>query len=182
MKIIISLFLVIIPFFCLSQDCEYIKKEKDAFTGDQITIPFPEPLIIFIPKSREDDFDYSLPYLRTVATISKINKDYFLITDWVFNDYETYDLYGYIEQGAKLIIKFQDDSTLTLKSLESTMFDTNIDADTNTYRPLYHLTPAALNKLSTKPISGIRMYWSTGYEDYLNPIPDAVIKTSKCVK
>lgn len=146
-------------------DCEYKTNEVDEFTKVS-------KLITEAKEFLTHKKGLSKKYLTCNIFFAKIDENRVLYLQWLFRTSKAYGSYGIIEEGADLILKMKDGSTLTLKAVSTDTGESNYKKNKTTYGSYYLLDKPTFELLKKSHPEKLRMYWSKGYEDYdiTNPI------------
>lgn len=76
------------------------------------------------------------------------------------------EAYGFIEKGSVLTLLLLDGSYLNLESGKMDQGSYNTEEEVLTYRVHYPITRSDLNTLKKSDLSKVRVFWSSGHEDY----------------
>ena len=163
-----------------SSICEEIEIEKDEFTGHlKINSPFrlffaetPEVLKKHFPNE---------PYTQMSIKTRSIDNRWYLQTKWIFQTENAYEYYGIIPSDSKLMLKFSDNSVISIIAIASETGDTDYDKEETVYSVNYRLSSEDIIKLRMKDVTRFRVYWSKGYVDYDCMNPNYLMESIKCI-
>ena len=106
-------------------------------------------------------------YLRCEAYLSSIAGGYrFLTLEFTFAYPNAKEAYGFIEKGSILTIKLLDGGFINVKSGTLDQGSYDINAQILSYRVVYPIDQSQLSFLQKSEVDSLRVYWSTGYEEY----------------
>jgi hypothetical protein len=149
MKKLLLLFIVSTTSLQLFCQCEFIKNEKDEFTGDVIKITSEYK----VNKKFTSRFFFGTSFV-------KINDRYSLHLSYTSGERPSM-----INAEQKLLIKLKDNTIIELKSFDSVITEADVSKYGTTYRiyPIYPITIEDFDKIVKIGISKIRMYTSKEY-------------------
>ncbi len=106
-------------------------------------------------------------YLRCEGNLSSIDGGYrFLTLQFTFAYPNAREAYGFIEKGSILTIKLLNGDFVNLQSgkLDRGSYDT--ETELLTYRVHYPLDNGQISLLKNSEVDTIRVFWSSGFEEY----------------
>ncbi len=106
-------------------------------------------------------------YLRCEGYLTALAGGYrYLSLEFTFAYPNAREAYGFIEKGSYLVINLLDGRTVYLQSgkMDSGSYDT--EKELLTYRVNYPMNQSVLNTLAKGEVDSMRMYWSSGFEEY----------------
>ena len=106
------------------------------------------------------------PYLRCEGYFSAVGGYRFLTLEFTFAYPNAREAYGFIEKGSVLTIKLLNGDFVNLRSGTMDQGRYDIDRDLLTYRVYYPVSRGQMNLLRQTEVDAIRVFWSSGYEEY----------------
>ena len=106
-------------------------------------------------------------YLRCEGYLTALDGGFrYLSLEFTFAYPNAREAYGFIEKGSYLVINLLDGQTVYLQSgkMDRSSYDT--EKELLTYRVNYPMNQSVLNTLAKGEIDSLRMYWSSGFEEY----------------
>ena len=174
MKNLLLVSIALISFFSNAQvdsvnvnDCSYRTNEVDEFTGSSKVVMNEELFISHTDSSLVKYYKRKKhQYFEVECYAAKIDKLYALYFYVTIQTKKAYDYYGSLSSDSKIILKFDDESTLTLKVSKSDYGDTDYDKNQTIYSTYCIVDKDDVELLKNNAVQKVRMYWSKGYEDY----------------
>lgn len=105
-------------------------------------------------------------YLRCEGYLSSAEGFRFLTLQFSFAYPTAREAYGFIEKGSTLTIKLLNGQFINLQSgtMDAGSYDTQTDM--TSYLVQYPIDQSVLGLLNASEIEGVRVFWSSGYEEY----------------
>ena len=92
------------------------------------------------------------------------------------------EAYGFIEKGSVLTLLLLDGNYINLQSGKMDKGSYNTEEEVLTYRVHYPITRTQLNTLKKSELSKVRVFWSSGHEDYEVYQVDFFINQISCLE
>jgi len=149
-----------------THQCRYAYTGVDERSG-QRRRDMPKRLLFTYTDDRLRLFMKDKDYLRCEGYLSSVAGGYrFLTLEFTFAYPNAQEAYGFIEKGSILTIKMLNGDFVNLKS--GTMAQGSYDIDTQilTYQVIYPIDQSLLTFLRKSEVDSIRVFWSSGYEEY----------------
>jgi hypothetical protein len=106
-------------------------------------------------------------YLRCEGNLSSIAGGYrFLSLEFTFAYPNAREAYGFIEKGSVLTIKLLNGDFVNLKSGKMDRGSYDTESELLTYRVHYPLDNSQIGLLKNSEVDAIRVFWSSGFEEY----------------
>lgn len=105
-------------------------------------------------------------YLRCDGYFSALGGYRFLTLEFTFAYPNAREAYGFIEKGSVLTIKLLNGDFVNLRSGTMDQGQYDIDRDLLTYRVYYPISRGQMNLLRQAEVDAIRVFWSSGFEEY----------------
>ncbi len=105
-------------------------------------------------------------YLRCDGYFSALGGYRFLTLEFTFAYPNAREAYGFIEKGSVLTIKLLNGDFVNLRSGTMDQGRYDIDRDILTYRVYYPISRGQMNLLRQTEVDAIRVFWSSGFEEY----------------
>lgn len=122
------------------------------------------------------------PYLACDAYLSTIGGGFrFLNLEFKFAYPNAREAYGFIEKGSILTLLFLNGDFINLQAgvLANGQYD--METEELTYRVQYPISTAQISYLKKNDLDRVRVYWSSGYEEYEVFDVDFFIHQSTCL-
>jgi len=166
-----------------SLNCNYRVNEIDEFTNTSKVVTRSE---LYIAQTDSSLMKYykrkTHSYFELETYCAKINDTRVLYTYIRIDSKNAYKYYGSLSTDAKVILKMEDGSTITLKIAKYDTGDMNYEKNYTSYSPYMIIDPDTYESLKTKKATKIRIYWSKGYEDYDVNNPNVLLNQMKCIE
>lgn len=148
------------------QQCRYAFEGADKRSGQQRR-DMPNRLLFTHTDDRLRLFMKDKDYLRCEGYLSSIGGGYrFLTLEFTFAYPNAQEAYGFIEKGSILTIKMLNGDFVNLKSGTMAQGSYDINAQILTYQVIYPIDQSLLAFLRKSEVDTIRVFWSSGYEEY----------------
>lgn len=148
------------------EGCTYTFDGIDESSG-QRRREMPKRLLFTHTDDRLRLFMKDQEYLRCEAYLSSIAGGYrFLTLEFTFAYPNAKEAYGFIEKGSILTIKLLDGGFINVKSGTLDQGSYDINSQILSYRVVYPIDQSQLSFLQKSEVDSLRVYWSTGYEEY----------------
>lgn len=105
-------------------------------------------------------------YLRCEGYFSTDGGYSFLTLEFTFAYPNAREAYGFIEKGSVLTIKMLNDDFVNLYSGELVRGSYDTEKEILTYRVHYPISRSDINYLKNSEVDAIRVFWSSGFEEY----------------
>mgnify|MGYP006267629319 CR=1 FL=1 len=146
--------------------CSYAFDGVDEASG-QRRRDMPKRLLFTHTDDRLRLFMKEKDYLRCEGYLTSIAGGYrFLTLEFTFAYPNAKEAYGFIEKGSILTIKLLNGDFVNLKSGTMDQGSYDIDSQVLTYRVMYPIDQSLLTFLRKSEVDAIRVFWSSGYEEY----------------
>ncbi len=146
--------------------CEYTFDGVDESNG-QRRRDMPARLLFTHTDDRLRLFMKDKDYLRCEGYLSSIAGGYrFLTLEFTFAYPNAKEAYGFIEKGSFLTINMLNGDFVNLKSGTMDQGSYDINTQVLTYRVMYPIDQSQLAFLRKSEVDSIRVFWSSGYEEY----------------
>lgn len=105
-------------------------------------------------------------YVRCEGFLSAVEGFRFLTLQFSFAYPTAREAYGFIEKGSTLTIKLLNGQFINLQSgtMDAGSYDTQLDI--TSYLVQYPIDQSVLSLLHASEMEGVRVFWSSGYEEY----------------
>lgn len=120
-------------------------------------------------------------YLRCEAYMSSANGFRFLTLEFTFAYPNAREAYGFIEKGSILTLKLLNGQIVNLASgaMDRGSYDTR--RELLTYRVQYPIDQSVLGLLAASELESVRVFWSSGFEEYPVFALDFFMKQLRCL-
>lgn len=105
-------------------------------------------------------------YLRCEGYFSTDGGYSYLTLEFTFAYPNAREAYGFIEKGSILTIKMLNDDFVNLYSGEMVRGSYDTEKEILTYRVYYPISRSDINYLKNSEVDAIRVFWSSGFEEY----------------
>jgi len=106
-------------------------------------------------------------YLRCEGFMTSLAGGYrYLSLEFTFAYPNAREAYGFIEKGSYLIVKLMDGKSVYLQSGKMDQGSYDTEKELLTYQVHYPINQSVINSLKRGEVDNIRMYWSSGFEEY----------------
>lgn len=106
-------------------------------------------------------------YLRCEGFMTSLAGGYrYLSLEFTFAYPNAREAYGFIEKGSYLIVKLMDGRSVFLQAGKMDQGSYDTEKELLTYRVHYPINQSVINTLKKGEVDNIRMYWSSGFEEY----------------
>ena len=106
-------------------------------------------------------------YLRCEGFMAALSGGYrYLFLEYSFAYPNAREAYGSIEKGSYLVINLLDGQAIYLQSGTTDVGNYDAEKELLTYRVTYPINAGVVNTLKKGEVDSIRMYWSSGFEEY----------------
>jgi len=106
-------------------------------------------------------------YLRCEGYLTSLAGGFrYLSLEFTFAYPNAREAYGFIEKGSYLVINLLDGQTVYLKAGKMDRGSYDTEKELLTYRVNYPMNQSVLNTLGKGEVDTMRMYWSSGFEEY----------------
>jgi hypothetical protein len=106
-------------------------------------------------------------YLRCEGFLTSLAGGYrYLSLEFTFAYPNAREAYGFIEKGSYLVIKLMNGQAVYLQSGKMDQGSYDTEKELLTYRVHYPINQSVINTLRKGEVDNIRMYWSSGFEEY----------------
>lgn len=105
-------------------------------------------------------------YMRCEGYFSTDGGYSFLTLEFTFAYPNAHEAYGIIEEGSVLTIKMLNDDFVNLYSGEMVQGSYDTKKEILTYRVHYPISRSDINYLKDSEVDAIRVFWSSGFEEY----------------
>lgn len=106
-------------------------------------------------------------YLRCEGFLTSLSGGYrYLSLEFTFAYPNAREAYGFIEKGSYLVIKLMNGQAVYLQSGKMDQGSYDTEKELLTYQVHYPINQSVINTLKRGEIDVIRMYWSSGFEEY----------------
>lgn len=146
--------------------CEIVFEGKDERTGRKRR-DVKQSFLFSYTDDRLRPFLKNKDYLRCEGFLSSVDGGYrFLALNFTFAYPNAREAYGFIEKGSILTLKLLNGNYVNLFSgkMERGSYDTKTEA--LTYSVYYPIDNSQLKLLTAGELDAIRVFWSTGFEEY----------------
>lgn len=146
--------------------CRYAYQGVDERSG-QRRRDMPKRLLFTHTDDRLRLFMKDKDYLRCEGYLSSVGGGYrFLTLEFTFAYPNAKEAYGFIEKGSILTIKMLNGDFVNLKSGTMAQGSYDINDQILTYQVVYPIDQSLLTFLRRSEVDSIRVFWSSGYEEY----------------
>jgi hypothetical protein len=147
------------------QDCDFAYEGEDEKTG-QYRRDLQRRLLFTYTDERLRPYLKDKDYLRCEGYLSSLGGYRFLTLEFTFAYPNAREAYGFIESGSILTIKLLNGDFINLKSgrMDRGSYDTR--REILTYSVYYPIDRGQLGLLRNAEVDFIRVFWSSGYEEY----------------
>jgi hypothetical protein len=148
------------------KNCRYTFEGVDAKTNRVRRDLEPQPLFNFTDEKLRM-FLKDKEYLRCQGYLSAVDGGFRVLTlEFTFASPNAREAYGFIEKGSMLAIKLLDGNFVNLTSgaMDRGSYDTKNGL--LTYRVQYPIDHALLPFLQRSEVDKVRVFWSSGFEEY----------------
>lgn len=105
-------------------------------------------------------------YLRCEGYFSANGGYRYLILEFTFAYPNAREAYGFIEEGSVLTIKMLNGDFVNLRSGDIALGSYDTETELLTYRVNYPIDRSQMNYLKNSEADAIRVFWSSGFEEY----------------
>ncbi len=147
------------------QGCDFTYEGQDEKTG-QYRRDLQQRLLFTYTDERLRPYLKDKDYLRCEGYLSSLGGYRFLTLEFTFAYPNAREAYGFIESGSILTIKLLNGDFINLKSgrMDRGSYDTR--REVLTYSVYYPIDRGQLGLLRNAEVDFIRVFWSSGYEEY----------------
>ncbi len=148
------------------EKCKIVFEGKDERTGRKRR-DVKQSYLFSYTDDRLRPFLKNKEYLRCEGFLSSVDGGFrFLILDFTFAYPNAREAYGFIEKGSILTLRLLNGNYVNLYSgkMERGSYDTKTEE--LTYSVYYPIDNGQLKLLTASELDAIRVFWSTGFEEY----------------
>lgn len=156
------------PYYGLEKQvqCKYAFNGKDPVTGHQRKDLEAQHLFSFTDEKLRM-FLKDKEYLSCKGYLSSMDGGYrFLTLEFSFSTPNAKEAYGFIEKGSVLTIRLINGDFINLRSGSMDRGSFNLKEKMLTYQVNYPIAQDQLSFLEKSEVDKIRVFWSSGYEEY----------------
>ena len=147
------------------KECDFAYEGKEAKTG-QWRRDLQKELLFSHTDERLRPFLKDKEYLRCESYFTSVSGFRFLNLMFTFAYPNAREAYGFIEEGSVLSIRLLNGDFINLFSREMGEGKYDTKKEILTYQVLYPIDQSQINLLKQSEVDVIRVYWSSGYEEY----------------
>lgn len=164
-----------------STACNYAYQGKDQRTG-VLRTDLPQQLLFTHTDERLRLFLKDKEYLRCEGYFTATGGYYFLTFAFTFAYPNAREAYGFIEKGSILTVKLLNGEFINLQAgkMEQGSYDTTTEL--LTYTVHYPINYGQINVLKNSEVDTIRVFWSSGFEEYEVYYTDFFLNQIRCLE
>ena len=147
-------------------ECHIAFDGVDNFNGQQ-RVDVQKQLLFTYTDDRLRPYLNGKEYLVCEGFLTALAGGYrYLSLQFTFAYPNAREAYGFIEKGSVLTLLLLDGNYINLQSGKMDRGSYNTEEEVLTYRVHYPITRSDLNALRKSDLSKVRVFWSSGHEDY----------------
>jgi hypothetical protein len=164
-----------------AKNCDYAFEGKDQRTG-ATRIDLQQELLFTHTNDRLRLFLKDKEYMRCEGYFTTTGGFYFLTFEFTFAYPNAREAYGFIEKGSILTVKLLNGDFINIQAGKMDRGSYDTETELLTYRVHYPISYGQINVLKNSEVDTIRVFWSSGFEEYPVYRTDFFLQQIRCLE